>query len=133
MKSIQLDLAAAIISCWAGLATGPRSSAQTSAELNLQLYAGLNITGEVGAIYSIEYAADLAQTSPWHCLEFLQLPSSTYLWADKSAPAIGKRFYRATVFAAPTNLVFIPPGTFRMGSPTNEVDREPFSPQVVEG
>jgi formylglycine-generating enzyme required for sulfatase activity len=27
------------------------------------------------------------------------------------------------VFAAPTNLVFIPPGTFRMGSPTNEVDR----------
>jgi formylglycine-generating enzyme required for sulfatase activity len=27
------------------------------------------------------------------------------------------------VFAAPTNLVFIPPGTFRMGSATNEVDR----------
>ena len=25
--------------------------------------------------------------------------------------------------AAPTNMVFIPPGTFRMGSPTNEVDR----------
>src|SRR5207253_942820 len=24
---------------------------------------------------------------------------------------------------APTNLVFIPPGTFRMGSPTNEMDR----------
>jgi formylglycine-generating enzyme required for sulfatase activity len=27
------------------------------------------------------------------------------------------------VFVAPTNLVFIPPGTFRMGSPTNEVER----------
>jgi formylglycine-generating enzyme required for sulfatase activity len=26
---------------------------------------------------------------------------------------------------APTNLVFIPPGTFRMGSPTNEMFREP--------
>jgi len=25
---------------------------------------------------------------------------------------------------APTNMVFIPPGTFMMGSPTNEVDRE---------
>ena len=24
----------------------------------------------------------------------------------------------------PTNMVFIPPGTFRMGSPTNEVDRD---------
>lgn len=27
------------------------------------------------------------------------------------------------MFAAPTNMVFIPPGTFRMGSPTSEVDR----------
>ena len=35
--------------------------------------------------------------------------------------------------AAPTNLVFIPPGTFMMGSPTNEVDREPLYPQIVEG
>ena len=65
----------------------------------------------------------LAQTNSWRCLEFLQPPASPYLWADKSAPATGQRFYRAVVFAAPTNLVFIPPGTFRMGSPTNEVDR----------
>ena len=48
---------------------------------------------------------------------------SPYLWADKSNPATVRRFYRAVEFAAPTNLVFIPPGTFRMGSPTNEVDR----------
>jgi formylglycine-generating enzyme required for sulfatase activity len=45
------------------------------------------------------------------------------MWADKSAPATGQRFYRAVQTEAPTNLVFIPPGTFRMGSPTNEVDR----------
>jgi len=25
------------------------------------------------------------------------LPASPYLWADKSAPATGKRFYRAVV------------------------------------
>jgi formylglycine-generating enzyme required for sulfatase activity len=61
--------------------------------------------------------------SAWRCPEFLQLPASSYLWADKSAPATGKRFYRAVEFAVPTNLVFIPPGTFRMGSPSNEVDR----------
>jgi len=36
------------------------------------------------------------------------------------------------VFAAPTNLVFIPPGAFMMGSPSNEVDREPI-PGIVEG
>jgi formylglycine-generating enzyme required for sulfatase activity len=104
--------------------TPPRASAQTPPGLDLQLYAGLSITGAVGTVYSVEYVTDLAKTNSWRCLEFLQPPASPYLWADKSAPATGQRFYRAVVFAAPTNLVFIPPGTFRMGSPTNEVDRE---------
>lgn len=101
-------------------------SAQTPAELDIRTYAGLSITGAVGKVYSIEYVTDLAQTntpSAWRCLEYLQLPVSPYLWVDKSAPATGKRFYRAVVMEAPTNMVFIPPGTFRMGSPTNEVDR----------
>jgi formylglycine-generating enzyme required for sulfatase activity len=111
---------------WAVWAAGPRASAQTPAGLDLQLYAGLTITGAVGTVYSIEYVTDLAQTnnaSAWRCLEFLQLPASPYLWADKSAPATGKRFYRAVAMEGPANMVFIPPGTFRMGSPTNEVDR----------
>ena len=105
---------------------GPRAQAQTQAGLNVQLYAGLTITGAVGTVYLVDYVADLAHTntpSAWRCLEFLQLPASPYLWADKSAPATGKRFYRAVAFTAPTNLVFIPPGTFRMGSPIDEVDR----------
>jgi formylglycine-generating enzyme required for sulfatase activity len=121
------------ILCWAAVAIGPQASAQTPPGLNLQLYAGLSITGVVGTVYSIEYVTDLTQTNSWRCLEFLQPPASLYLWADKSAPATGKRFYRAAVFAAPTNLVFIPPGTFRMGSPTNELDREPYFPLIVEG
>jgi formylglycine-generating enzyme required for sulfatase activity len=108
---------------WAG---GPRATGQTPAGLAIQTYAGLTITGAVGTVYSIEYVTDLAQTnspSAWRCLEFLQLPASPYLWADKSAPATGRRFCRAVESATPTNMVFIPPGTFRMGSPTNEVDR----------
>jgi formylglycine-generating enzyme required for sulfatase activity len=111
------------------------ASAQTPAKLDIQLYAGLTITGAVGTVYSIEYVTDLAQTnnaSAWRCLEFLQLPASPYLWADKSAPATGRRFYRAVVFAAPTNMVFIPSGTFRMGSPTNEAGRgEREGPQTA--
>lgn len=110
----------------------PRASAQEPAKLDLQRYAGLNLTGATGTVYSIEYVTDLAQandTSAWRCLEFLQLPASPYLWVDKSAPATGQRFYRAVVFTAPTNMAFIPPGTFRMGSPTNEVDRD----EQVEG
>lgn len=101
------------------------TAAQTPAQLEIQTYAGLTITGAVGTVHSVEYVTDLAQTntpSAWRCLEYLQLPASPYLWADKSSPVTGKRFYRAVAMAAPTNMVFIPPGTFRMGSPMNEVD-----------
>ena len=101
----------------------PRTFAQTPAGLDIQVYAGLSITGAVGTVYSVEYVTDLAQTNSWRCLEFLQLLASPYLWADKSGPATGQRFYRAVQTEAPTNMVFIPPGTFRMGSPTNEADR----------
>ena len=112
--------------CLAVGAAGPQAGAQTPAQLELQLYAGLSITGLVGTVYQIQYVTDLAQTTnanAWRCVEFLQLPASPYPWADKSTLATGRRFYRAVEFAAPTNLVFIPPGTFRMGSPANEVDR----------
>ena len=112
--------------CVAVWTVGPRAVAQTAAELDIQLYAGLSITGAVSSVYQIQYVTDLAQTntpSAWRCLEFLQLPASPYLWADKSAPATGQRFYRAVLFAPSTNMVFIPPGKFRMGSPSNEVDR----------
>lgn len=100
-------------------------SAQIPASLDIQTYAGLTITGTVGKVYSIEYVTDLAQTNnpgAWRCLEFLQLPAEACSWADKSAPATGKRFYRVVAMEAPTNMVFIPPGTFRMGSPTNEAE-----------
>src|SRR5512136_1537275 len=100
-------------------AVAPGASAQTPAGLDIQLYAGLTITGAVGTVYSIECVTDLAQAntpSAWHGLEFLQLPASPYLWIDKSTPATGRRFYRAVVYPSPANMVFIPPGNFRMGS-----------------
>ena len=80
--------------CLAVWVTAPRASAQTPADLTIQTYAGLTITGTVGTVYSIEHITDLAQTntpSAWRCLEYLQLPASPYLWADKSAPATGQR------------------------------------------
>jgi len=124
MKTASLKLVRfALVLGAAVWAMAPRTHAQTAAELGIQTYAGLTITGAVGTVYSIEYVTDLAQTNSWRCLEFLQLPASPYLWADKSAPATGRRFYRAVQTGALTNMVFIPPGTFRMGSPTNEVDR----------
>jgi formylglycine-generating enzyme required for sulfatase activity len=104
-------------------ALGSECWAQTPPVLNLQLYAGLSITGMVGTVYQIQYVTDLAQTNSWRCQEFLQLSASPSLWIDNSALATGRRYYRAVVFAASTNMAYIPPGTFRMGSPPDELDR----------
>jgi formylglycine-generating enzyme required for sulfatase activity len=94
----------------------------------IQLHGGLTIIGEIGDVFLIEYSTDLPEPAEaeWRCLEFLQLPTSPYLWVDKQAPATGTRFYRATAMETPINMVFIPPGTFRMGSPDNEEGR--FAP-----
>lgn len=115
--------------CSVFCALGSQLPAETPEGLAIQMYAGLSITGTVGAVYSVEYSTDLAS---WTCADFVCLPSSPYLWIDKSASVTAKRFYRAGQATAPTNMVYISPGTFRMGSPTNEVDRNGAEgPQTV--
>jgi formylglycine-generating enzyme required for sulfatase activity len=104
------------------LVVTPQIRAQAAAELAIQTYAGLTITGGVGTVYAIQAIADLAPANNWRCLEFLRLSTVTHVWLDSTAPAIGRRYYRA-VALDPANFVFIPPGIFRMGSPTNEEDR----------
>jgi hypothetical protein len=112
-----MKLTTLILAAFAGCVIIPRSSAQTEPTLGINCYAGLSITGNVGTVYSVEYVTGLAQTNTstaWRCLEFLQLPASPYPWLDKSVPVNGKRFYRVVAVQSPTNMGFIPPGTFRM-------------------
>jgi formylglycine-generating enzyme required for sulfatase activity len=99
-------------------------SAQTSLGLDLHLFAGVNITGALGSIYVIQSPSELAQTNSWRSLAFVQLPATSCLFVDASSPAEGKRFYRALLQTPPTNMVFVPPNTFTMGSPTNELHRQ---------
>jgi len=96
--------------------------AQTAA-LRIQLYAGLNVIGTTGSVYAIQSTSELALTNSWQTLAFLQLPVTNYLWLDTTAPASNQRFYRAQIQSPPTNMVFIPPNTFNLGSPTNEIGR----------
>jgi hypothetical protein len=68
MKPLLLLALGLVVSC----AVGPRTSAQTPAGLDIQVYTGLTITGAVGTVYSVEYVTDLAQTNnpdDWRCLE----------------------------------------------------------------
>ena len=120
------------ILCWAALKAGQGASAQVPPVLDIQLFAGLRIMGAVGTVYSVEYLTNVTQPNGWRSLSFLQLPTTNYLWLDSSAAATGQRLYRAVQLDAPTNMVFIPPGTFRLGSPPAEIDRfDSEGPQTV--
>lgn len=114
-------------------AVAPPASAQTRPNLGFGFSAGqptLSLTGTVGTVYSIQYASDLSSTNVWADGTLLQATGTTNVWSDPSSPAPVQRFYRAVSVPTPadTNLVFIQPGTFTMGSPTNEAER--FSDEV---
>src|SRR6266487_6660546 len=109
-------------------AVAPRASAQSRPSLGLRFSAGqptLSLTGEAGTVYSIQYATGLSSTDLWVERTLLQAQGARTAWTDPWAPGPGQRFYRAVSAPAPadTNLVFIQPGTFTMGSPTNEAER----------
>lgn len=97
--------------------------AQTPPTLDLHLFAGVNITGTTGSVYAVQSTTDLTQSNSWTTLAFIQLPTTNYLFVDTSAAVGDRRFYRALLQTPPTNMVFIPAGTFTMGSPTNELLR----------
>ncbi len=106
----------------------PRAAGQIRPSLGLRYSAGhptISLTGEVGTVYSIQYASGPSQTNQWVDRTLLQAQGAGNVWTDPSAPTPGARFYRAVSVAAPadTNLVFIQPGTFRMGSPISEALR----------
>ena len=96
--------------------------------LGVQLYAGITITGTPGVAHSIEYTTNLMSLNSWRQLTNFNLPQSPYLLFDASSPATQKRFYRATALYSNvtpiSNMVWIPSGTFTMGSPTNELGHQ---------
>jgi formylglycine-generating enzyme required for sulfatase activity len=107
-----------------GAAT-PTSPAQTNTALDLRFYAGLSITGGIGSSYAIQCTPDLSHTNQWLTVTNLMLPCSPFLWVDTGTPSAPRRFYRTVTLTniGTTNMVWIPPGTFTMGSPDTEVDR----------
>lgn len=99
--------------------------AQTSPVLGIQLYPGVTITGAVGAVYSIQATTNISQTGGWNTAAVVQLPNTNFVWFDASTSATPQKFYRTVAFTnLLTNMVFIPAGTFTMGSPTNEALRQ---------
>ena len=73
------------------LTFNPAPQAVSGANLNLNTYPGLRITGVVGRSYRIESSAD---TTNWNTETTILLTSSPYLWIDPN-PLGQKKFYRA--------------------------------------
>src|SRR6266404_9101383 len=71
------------------------ASAQSPPSLSLHLFAGINVTGAVGALYVVQSTSNLSLSNSWTSLAFVQLPSTNFLFVDTNGPVAGNRFYRA--------------------------------------
>jgi len=65
-----------------------------AATLSVERYAGVTITGTIGATYEIQYTTSLSSPD-WKHLADVTLSTSSYLYVDTTTPANGNRFYRA--------------------------------------
>ena len=123
-SSLLLRLTFAGLSVWA-----PVAVAQAPAKLVVQLRDGiirLSMFGEVGQSYCIESATTLGEPTAWIPFDYLKLPRSPYLfYTNRSLLNTAQRFYRTreSNVLPVADMVYIPEGSFTMGSPLKEVER----------
>jgi formylglycine-generating enzyme required for sulfatase activity len=106
--------------------------AQTPANLALQFSNGvvqLIISGTVSNSCTIQSATNLLTVNPWQYQSTIQLASNPQTFSDTNQTTGCARFYRIFTQELPTNvipaanMIWISPGSFVMGSPTNEALR----------
>jgi len=86
------------------------------------------IVGPPGT-YSVFGSTNLTE---WDVLSTVKNPSGAINFVDGTANASPQKFYRTLLQSPPANMVFVPPNTFTMGSPTNELDHSIFEgPQTT--
>ena len=78
------------------------------------------ITGPPG-VYTVLGSTNL---TAWNVLGTVNVPLGSINFTDVTANQSPRKFYQALLQGPPTNMVFIPPHTFTMGSPTNELHRD---------
>ena len=105
----------------------PPSPSIQSASLSISIVPLIIMGGTTGRVMAVQYANLLSNTNLWYALTNITLSNSVYGWVDASAPP-GARMYRVTLapLSPATNAsrwVWVPPGSFLMGSPLTEHDR----------
>ncbi|MEK7674707.1 MAG: hypothetical protein AAB676_02585 [Verrucomicrobiota bacterium] len=66
-----------------------------TAAFNIDMYAGLSISGLIGRSYRIEYSDSLSNSPAWTSATTITLTSSPFVWFDGDSINAPKRFYRA--------------------------------------
>jgi formylglycine-generating enzyme required for sulfatase activity len=117
-----MALAAALAVAWPGAIM-----AGNSPTLSVSMVPNITVTGDAGT-YTLQYASVLGGQTNWVTLTNLTLTGTTTNWLDYSGVGQAQRYYRTVTLTTSTNpnpdlLVWIPAGTFVMGSPTTEALR----------
>lgn len=92
----------------------------------------LTLNASSGQTGLVQFAESLQVPIQWNNLTNLALNGPSAVWRDTTIASSGKRFYRV-IFqsrpgntnppaATPRNMVWLPPGTFQMGSPEEDPD-----------
>lgn len=102
-----------------------RAHAQQEATLSIGMAPKLIISGPPGSVQQLQYAASLGGSNQWIVLTNILLDTNTDVFVDVSAPNT-MRYYRMVTLTSsgpdPARWAWINPGSFLMGSPTNEYD-----------
>lgn len=107
------------------LLIGILAAAQAQAQVTLEarLTPTVIIDGPAGSLQQVQYSTNVTDAEGWNVLGFVRLDTVPKPFFDVTAGG-QQRFYRTILSGiADTNLVWIPPGTFMMGSPSNEIGR----------
>lgn len=77
----------------------PATLAVSDVCLDLQMYAGLTITGQPGSTYELRYTTDLANTnfSTWSVLATQVMTDAGWFYLDRESPSSPRRFYGARI------------------------------------
>lgn len=93
--------------------------------IQLELVPKLTVAGAAGGSARVEWSENL--TGPWTKWTNLLIGTNGRVLVDLT-PTVASRFFRAgriEALAGPAEFVWIPPGTFMMGSPSSEGGRRP--------
>jgi formylglycine-generating enzyme required for sulfatase activity len=96
--------------------------AQTS--LQATLTPTVIINGPLGSLQQVQYSTNVSNPNSWTAIGLIRMDNTNKPFFDTTAGGGSQRFYRTMLMGVvDTNLVWIPPGSFIMGSPTNELGR----------